>query len=104
MDLLTLDFLTLGISDNLSDIGDSPIQEQPFLQSPTQSPPRKRPKSNHSITPVELSFASFDSLPVYARGAPKWNSLLAANPAFWIQKCESWYKILQIAFDERNVR
>ena len=66
MDSLTLDFLTLGISDDSSDIGNSSIQEQPSLQPSMQSPPRKRSKANHSAAAVELSFSEFDSLSVYA--------------------------------------
>lgn len=103
MDSVTLDFLTSGISSDQSEVTDSYVQDQPFLQSDMQLPPCKRSKSEHSTTPAELSFSAFDSLPVYARGSSKWNSLLAANPIFWISKCESWCQALQKAFQERNV-
>lgn len=103
MDSVTLDFLTLGISGDESDVIDSSVQDQSFFQPVMQSPPRKRSKVDHSTTSADLSFSEFDSLPVYARGSSKWNSLLAANPIFWISKCESWYQVLQTAFQERNV-
>ncbi len=102
MDELSLNFLTLGVSDDPSDLEDSPILDQPL--SPPQSPPRKRSKATHFDAPIEPTFADFDALPVYARGASKWNHLLSANPTFWDLKCTSWFQTLQKAFNERNVR
>lgn len=107
MDELNMNFLTLGISDDSSEVHEVSILDQPL--SPPQSPPRKRFKATHSEAThsdasIGQTFADFDALPVYARGASKWNHLLAANPTFWTLKCTSWYQTLQTAFKEKNVR